>query len=68
MHPHETARLPWLPANWAYRLFPPRHVERILLNLMLTIGDTLFVMPTIHALRQRFPAAHIAARAHILLP
>jgi len=47
--------------NWAYRLFPPRRVERILLNLMLPIGDTLFTTPTIRALRRRFPHAHIAA-------
>jgi len=47
--------------NWAYRIFPPRRVERILLNLMLPIGDTLFATPTVRALRQRFPHAHLAA-------
>ena len=47
--------------NWTYRLFPPRRVESILLNLMLPIGDTLFATPTIHAVRERFPEAHIAA-------
>jgi ADP-heptose:LPS heptosyltransferase len=47
--------------NWTYRLFPPRRVESILLNLMLPIGDTLFTTPTIRALRRRFPGAHIAA-------
>src|SRR5579884_2937250 len=49
------------PINWAYRIFPPRRVESILLNLMLPIGDTLFATPTIHAVRQRFPQAHVAA-------
>jgi ADP-heptose:LPS heptosyltransferase len=47
--------------NWAYHLFPPRQVESILLNLMLPIGDTLFATPTVRALRQRFPQAHIVA-------
>jgi len=47
--------------NWASRLFPPRRVDRILINLMLPIGDTLFTTPTIRALRRRFPDAHIAA-------
>jgi ADP-heptose:LPS heptosyltransferase len=47
--------------NWAYHLFPPRDVQSILLNLMLPIGDTLFATPTVRALRQRFPQAHIAA-------
>lgn len=35
----------------------------ILLLTMLPIGDTLFVTPTIRALRQRHPSAHIAALA-----
>lgn len=47
--------------NFAYRLFPPRQVKSILLILMLPIGDTLFVTPTVRALRRRFPNAHIAA-------
>lgn len=47
--------------NWYFRLFPPRRVHSILLNLMLPIGDTLFATPTIRALRRRFPHAHIAA-------
>jgi len=47
--------------NWTYRLFPPCQVDSILLNLMLPIGDTLFATPTIRALRERFPRAHIAA-------
>jgi ADP-heptose:LPS heptosyltransferase len=36
-------------------------VERILLVLMLPIGDTLFATPTIRAVRRRYPEAHIAA-------
>lgn len=47
--------------NWFIRLFPPRQVHSILLNLMLPIGDTLFATPAIRALRRRFPEAHIAA-------
>lgn len=35
--------------------------RRILLLAMLPIGDTLFIMPTVRALRQRYPTAHIAA-------
>ncbi len=52
-----------VPASWVYRLFPPRRVDRILLNMMLPIGDTLFTTPTIRALRRRFPDAHITALA-----
>jgi len=44
-----------------YRLFPPRHVRSILLNLLLPIGDTLFATPAIHALRRHFPEARIVA-------
>ncbi len=47
--------------NWAYRLLPPRRRERILFNVMLPIGDTLFTTPTMRAVRRRFPHAHIAA-------
>lgn len=47
--------------NVAFRLFPPRRVTRILLNLMLPIGDTLFATPTIRAIRQRYPQARITA-------
>lgn len=46
-----------------FRLFPPRRVRSILLNVMLPIGDTLFTTPTIRALRQRYPEAHIVALA-----
>lgn len=45
----------------AFRLWPARPAERILLNLMLPIGDTLFATPTVRAIRRRFPQAHIAA-------
>lgn len=34
---------------------------RILLLMLLPIGDTLFTTPAIHALRRRFPNAHITA-------
>lgn len=34
---------------------------RILLLLLLPIGDTLFTTPAIHALRRRYPEAHITA-------
>src|SRR5579872_2997212 len=44
----------------------PRHARheapaRILLLAMLPIGDTLLVTPTIQALRDRYPNAHITA-------
>lgn len=38
-----------------------REPQRILLMLLLPIGDTLFTTPAIHALRKRYPQAHIAA-------
>ena len=34
---------------------------RILLLILLPIGDTLFTTPAIHALRKRYPDAHITA-------
>lgn len=34
---------------------------RILLLMLLPIGDTLFTTPAIHALRRRYPRAHITA-------
>ena len=34
---------------------------RILLLLLLPIGDTLFTTPAIHALRKKHPDAHITA-------
>jgi ADP-heptose:LPS heptosyltransferase len=34
---------------------------RILLLMLLPIGDTLFTTPAIHALRRRYPDAHITA-------
>ncbi len=46
-----------------FRVFPPRRVRSILLNVMLPIGDTLFTTPTIRALRQHYPEAHIVALA-----
>jgi ADP-heptose:LPS heptosyltransferase len=47
--------------NPVVRLFPPRRVQRILLILLLPIGDTLFATPMLRAVRRRFPAAHITA-------
>jgi ADP-heptose:LPS heptosyltransferase len=40
---------------------PRREPRRILLLAMLPLGDTLFVTPTLRALRARYPHAHIAA-------
>lgn len=37
---------------------------RILLHLLLPIGDTLFATPAIHALREHFPDARITAIAY----
>lgn len=37
---------------------------RILLLSLLPIGDTLFTLPTVEALRARYPAAHLAALVH----
>src|SRR5207302_1218219 len=34
---------------------------RILLFILLPIGDTLFITPAIHALRKRYPDSHITA-------
>ncbi len=39
-------------------------IERILLLAPLPIGDTLFVSPTIHALRETFPGVHMTALVH----
>jgi len=36
-------------------------MQRILLLLLLPIGDTLFTTPAIHALRKRYPSAQITA-------
>ena len=41
----------------------PDGAPRLLLLMRLPLGDTLFVTPTIHALRQRYPAAQITALA-----
>lgn len=41
----------------------PGSALRLLLLLRLPLGDTLFVTPTLHALRQRYPGAHITALA-----
>ncbi|MGH2345675.1 MAG: glycosyltransferase family 9 protein, partial [Chloroflexota bacterium] len=38
--------------------------SRILLYAFLPIGDALFILPTIHALRDRYPGAEIVALAH----
>ena len=40
-----------------------RAPRRILLLALLPIGDTLFITPTIRALRERYPAARIIALA-----
>jgi len=37
---------------------------RILVMLLLPIGDTLFATPAIHALRRHYPKAHITALAY----
>lgn len=37
---------------------------RILVTVLSPIGDTLFTTPAIHALRQRYPKAHLAAIAY----
>ncbi len=37
---------------------------RILLLSLLPIGDTLFTLPTVEAMRARYPAAHLAALVH----
>lgn len=44
------------PATWNLQL-----TMRILLFLLLPIGDTLFTTPAIHALRKRYPDSHITA-------
>ena len=36
-------------------------LRRILVTLLLPIGDTLFATPALHALRKAYPSAHIAA-------
>jgi lipopolysaccharide heptosyltransferase II len=41
-----------------------QHSPRILLLAMLPIGDTLFLTPTVRALRVRYPQARIVALAH----
>src|SRR5438067_13905279 len=43
------------------RATPPR---RILLLALLPIGDTLFIAPTIQALRERYPRTRITALVH----
>lgn len=39
-------------------------VQRILLLALMPIGDTLFTTPTLRALRERYPEAHITALVH----
>lgn len=41
----------------------PAGGPRFLLIMRLPLGDTLFVTPTVHALRQRYPGAQITALA-----
>lgn len=48
-----------LRAVGPYLVLPP--APRFLLIMRLPLGDTLFVTPTIHALRQRYPAGYITA-------
>lgn len=44
------------------RVMPPKkNYERILITLLSPIGDTLFATPAVHALRQNYPRAYIAA-------
>ena len=38
---------------------PGRQTMRILIIMLLPIGDTLFATPAVHALRKRYPQAHI---------
>jgi ADP-heptose:LPS heptosyltransferase len=38
-----------------------REVSRILFLILLPIGDTLFITPTIRAIRERYPRAHLTA-------
>lgn len=42
----------------------PKARPRILLLSLLPIGDTIFTIPAIRALRARYPAAHITALVH----
>jgi predicted lipopolysaccharide heptosyltransferase III len=39
---------------------PPHHVSRILLVRLRQIGDVVFTTPAVHALRRRFPDAHLS--------
>src|SRR5438067_6966692 len=55
----DVMRLP--STRHAARATPPR---RILLLALLPIGDTLFITPTIRALRERYPRTRITALAH----
>ncbi|MDQ6695805.1 MAG: glycosyltransferase family 9 protein [Chloroflexota bacterium] len=40
---------------------PEKAPQRILLLMLLPIGDTLFATPAVRALRERYPEAHITA-------
>jgi ADP-heptose:LPS heptosyltransferase len=42
----------------------PRPVTNILVVALLPIGDTLFATPAIHAVRARYPRAHLTALAY----
>src|SRR5215467_2979453 len=48
--------------RWGAR---PATYQRILVFLLLPIGDTLFITPTIRALRKRYPQARLTALAHV---
>ena len=44
--------------NWV-RPSPPIHASRILLVRLRQVGDVIFTTPAVHALRRRFPDAHL---------
>jgi len=41
-------------------VYNPDKVQRILIEKLIAIGDVIVALPSIHAIRQRFPHAHIA--------
>lgn len=58
--------IPWV--HWRARRLAARNRDRkyrtILVAILAPIGDTIFASATIHALRQRYPGAYIAALAY----
>jgi len=41
-------------------VYSPHHINRILIEKLIAVGDVIVALPTIHAVRKQFPHAYIA--------